>query len=284
VTDRTSLDGALWLIARGFATFPADHPGNSRCTGIGKGHDSATCTDRGKHPCVAFSRVHTRDEQQAYRWFGEHLRNVAVPVGAYRGPDGARLLVVDSDRPNAIEDTASDFGEQHTPTMRVATAKGTHDYYEIPADAGLGNGLGALRGRFDGDVRAGNAYVISVGSVHATGVVYELDDDRPPAPAPAWLLTALRQQRVPEPRRAYIGPPRGKQSPLLRLVQFVLESRHERNNRLFWASCRAFEQARETGDVEAAVASALLDAAMHVGLSESEARSTIRNAYRKAAQ
>lgn len=282
----TPLDGALWLIAHGFAVFPADHPGTYRCTGIGKGHDPETCEDRGKHPCVPFSRAYSRDERQAYRWFEGQLRNVAVAVGASRGPDGARLLVVDSDRPGAIEDTAAALGQQHTPTMRVTTAKGAHDYYWAPADAQVGNGLGSLRGRFDGDIRGGNAYAIGTGSVHATGVVYELDDpEQPPVPAPTWLLTALQQSTEDiKPRRAYIGPPRGKQNPLLRLVQFVLESKYERNNRLYWAACRAFEQARETGDVEAAVASALLDAAMHVGLSESEARSTIRSAYRKAAQ
>jgi len=276
----TPVEGALWLLARGFAAFPADHPGTYRCSGIGKGHDPATCEDRGKHPCVAFSRVHTRDERQAYRWFAEHLRNVAVPVGAYRGRDGRRLLVVDSDRPGAIEDTAADFGERHAPTMRVTTAKGAHDYYEIPADLFLGNGLGALRGRFDGDVRSGNAYAISVGSVHATGVMYELDDDRLPAPAPAWLLTALQTKPVPPPRSAGRSPRQG--SPLLPLVSFVLESREsERNNRLFWASCRAFEHA-EQGDVDPrSVASALAEAAVHVGLPEAEARKTISSAYRR---
>lgn len=195
----TPLDGALWLVRHRFCAFTADHPGLDQCAGIGKGHDPATCVDRGKHPTVPFTRGHTLDEDQVRRDFGGQLRNVAVFVGGCTGPDGARLLVMDSDRPGALEDVANALGHEHTPTMRVRTAKGTHDYYWTPADAKLGNGLGALKGKFDGDVRAGNAYVISVGSVHATGVVYALEDpDMPPVMAPDWLLTAL-QERATRP-------------------------------------------------------------------------------------
>lgn len=198
----TPLDGALWLTRHGFAVFPVDHPGLQQCAGIGIGHDPATCDQRGKHPAVTFTKRHTRDESLARQWFGldQHPRNVGVFVGATTGPAGEQLLVVDSDRPHALEDTAAALGEQHVPTMRVHTAKGHHDYYWAPADLKLGNSLGTLKGRFDGDVRAGNAYVIGPGSVHATGVIYELDDpDQYPVAAPAWLLTALTTKPAPAP-------------------------------------------------------------------------------------
>jgi len=196
----TPLDGALWLIRHGFAVFPVDHPGLDQCAGIGNGHNPATCEQRGKHPAVPFTRTHARDEPQARALFGTHLRNVGVFVGATRGPDGEQLLVVDSDRHGALEDTAAALGEQHTPTLRVTTGKGHHDYYWAPAHLKLGNSLGTLKGRFDGDVRAGNAYVIGPGSVHATGVLYEVDDpDQPPVAAPAWLLTALTTKPTPAP-------------------------------------------------------------------------------------
>lgn len=188
----TPTDGALWLTSHGFAVFPVDHPGLDQCAGIGRGHNPATCEQRGKHPVVAFTRTHARDEQQVRALFGNQLRNIGVAVGACTGPDGAQLLVVDSDRPGAIEAAAATLGHTHTPTMRVHTAKGHHDYYWAPAHLHLGNGLGALRGQFDGDVRAGNAYVIGPGSVHATGVIYELDNpEQAPVAAPAWLLDAL---------------------------------------------------------------------------------------------
>lgn len=201
IARATPLDGALWLVQHDFEVFPADHPGAERCAGVGRGHDPATCTDRGKHPAVPFTRSHTHDEDEVARWFGPHNirpRNVGVFVGGCKGSNGEQLLVMDSDRPGAIEDAAAGLGEQHTKTMRVHTAKGHHDYYWAPADAKLGNGLGALKGKFDGDVRAGNAYVIGPGSVHATGVIYTLEDPNCwPEPAPEWLLTALQARATP---------------------------------------------------------------------------------------
>ncbi len=189
----TPLAGALWLAQRQFAVFAADHPGAERCAGIGQGHDPGVCTDRGKHPAEPFTKTTCRDEQQIRRLFAGAPRNVGIFVGGSRGPNGAQLLVMDSDRPGAIEDTAKDLGHEHTPTMRTYTAKGHHDYYWAPPGARLGNGLGALKGRFEGDVRAGNAYVIGAGSVHATGVVYTLENpEQPPVDAPGWLLEALQ--------------------------------------------------------------------------------------------
>ncbi len=178
----TPLAGALWLAERQFTVFAADHPGLGRCAGIGRGHDPATCTDRGKHPAEQFTRTTLRDAQQLHRLFGAAPRNVGVYVGGCTGPNGEQLLVMDSDRPGALEDTATALGHSHTPTMRVHTAKGHHDYYWAPAGVRLSNGLGALKGQFDGDVRAGHAYVIGPGSVHATGVVYTLEN---PEQAPA---------------------------------------------------------------------------------------------------
>lgn len=279
----TVLDSALFLASRGFFLFPADHPGLEQCAGIGRNHDPETCNDRGKHPAVPFTRTHSTDPAQLRRWFAGQLRNVAVAVGACVGPDDEQLLVVDSDRPSAIEDAAAAFGYRHTPTMRVTTAKGHHDYYWAPAGLELGNGLGQLRGKFDGDVRGSRGYVVGPGSVHATGVMYELvDPDQPPVPAPAWLLTALQTPSAPTATPPPAIPSTGKRGGrLMGLVRFVLESQAgDRNNRLYWAARRAFEQAAAA---DPNVASALLDAATHVGLSEAEARQTITSAYRSRA-
>lgn len=281
----TPLEGALWLVAHGFPVFPCDHPGTDRCSGVGRGHNPATCEERGKHPAVPFTRAYTADPQQVQQTFGR-LRNVGVAIGATSGPDNTQLLVVDSDEPGAIEATAAKFGHQHEPTMRVTTAKGHHDYYWAPRSMKLGNGLGSLRGKFDGDIRAGNAYVVGPGSVHRSGVVYELEDpETPPAYAPQWLLDALRTPVVPpRPRRPYIGPPTGRTSPLVRLVAYVAEATTDRNNRLFWAACRAFEHTRANGEPDTGVAQALVDAGRHTGLSEAECRSTIRSALQRTAR
>ncbi|WP_157166423.1 bifunctional DNA primase/polymerase [Streptomyces typhae] len=271
------LDGALWLIRHGFPVFPCDHPGTPRCTGLHKTCDGS----RGKHPAVAFTRAWTLDEAKVHDTFSRGLRNPAVAVGACSSPDGMRLLVVDSDRPGAIEDVAGARGETWPATMRVRTAKGHHDYLWAPAALRLGNGLGALQGQFDGDVRAGNAYVIGPGAVHATGVLYELDDpERPPVPAPSWLLDALVTKPTFAARRTHWRDASHPASSGARgLVAFVLDSpQGSRNNRLFWAACRAAEDAQD-GRQDAR--DALLEAAVTAGLDAREAAATIRSAYNR---
>lgn len=265
----TPLDGALWLVQHGFAVFPADHPETPRCTGLHKACDGS----RGKHPAVAFTRGWTLDERKVRETFARGLRNPAVSVGACSGPEGVQLLVVDSDRHGAIEDVAGALGETWPATMRVHTAKGYHDYMWAWPSLKLGNGLGALQGKFDGDVRAGNAYVIGAGALHATGVVYELEDpERPPVMAPSWLLQALLTKPQRPVRRSH---PRPESRSLQGLVKFVADSTQgQRNSRLFWAACRAAEAGADDAP------GALLDAALRAGLAEAEARSTIASAFR----
>ncbi|WP_328920679.1 phage/plasmid primase, P4 family [Streptomyces sp. NBC_00208] len=269
----TPLDGALWLVRHGFTVFPADHPGLVQCAGIGRGHEAATCTDRGKHPAVPFTKAHTLDEDQVRHDFDRgQLRNVGIAVGACSGPNGEQLVVVDSDRPGAIEDTARGLGRQHMPTMRVFTAKGYHDYYWAPAGVQLGNRLGALQGKFDGDVRAGNAFVIGPGSVHATGVSYELEDaDQPPVALPEWLLTAL-QARPAAPAAT---------APAASIV--IQRDRHDAYTRkVLQAECDAIAAAPD-GDQNNAINRASFNVGTLVGagaLSEGEARQTLLAAAR----
>ncbi|MEU0218939.1 bifunctional DNA primase/polymerase [Streptomyces sp. NPDC006265] len=273
----TPLDGALWLIRHGFPVFPCDHPRTPRCTGLHKTCDGS----RGKHPAVAFTRAWTLDERRVHETFSRGLRNPAVAVGACQGPYRTRLVVMDSDRPGAIEDVASAHGERWPATMRVLTAKGYHDYLWVPATLKLGNGLGALQGQFGGDVRAGNAYVIGPGARHASGFRYALEDpERPPSSAPAWLLDALVTKPQFAARRARWRDASHPASGNVRgLVAFVLDSAPgTRNNRLFWAACRAAEDAR---DGRADAQDALLAAALQAGLDEREARTTIRSAYNR---
>lgn len=49
-TPMSILDEALALAARGWHVFPIDHPDLPRCAGVGSGHDSASCTERGNIP------------------------------------------------------------------------------------------------------------------------------------------------------------------------------------------------------------------------------------------
>ncbi|MFP3992827.1 primase alpha helix C-terminal domain-containing protein, partial [Streptomyces sp. E11-3] len=63
------------------------------------------------------------------------------------------------------------------------------------------------------------------------------------------------------------------------LIHFVLAAREgQRNTRLFWAACRAYE----TG-LGPTLTDALTHAALHTGLTEREARATIASAARLTA-
>lgn len=60
------------------------------------------------------------------------------------------------------------------------------------------------------------------------------------------------------------------------LVQFVLAAHEgQRNTRLFWAACRAYENG-----IGPELTTALVEAAVRTGLTEREARSTIASASR----
>ncbi|MPY63274.1 primase C-terminal domain-containing protein, partial [Streptomyces spongiae] len=64
------------------------------------------------------------------------------------------------------------------------------------------------------------------------------------------------------------------------LIQFVLAAHEgQRNTRLFWAACRAYENG-----IGPDLADALADAAVRTGLTEREARSTIASAARMSGQ
>ncbi len=60
------------------------------------------------------------------------------------------------------------------------------------------------------------------------------------------------------------------------MIHFVLTAHEgQRNTRLFWAACRAYENGLGPD-----LANALIDAAIHTGLTEREARSTVASAAR----
>lgn len=273
-----TLDCALWLAARGLAVFPVDHPSLPRCAGA---HRPGQPCDgkRGKHPCGKWSRDATTDPDTIRRLFGNAPRN----IGAACGPSG--LLVVDEDEPGALDRYAATIAATIEPTFTVLTSRGAHRYYWQPAGQQLGNSPGALAA-FHCDMRGRGGFVVAPGSLHETGHLYRPADPAAPIiPAPAWLVSALRPTPAPTTAREQ-GARKTERHPvtaLTALVQFVLDATEgNRNQRLFWAACRAFEHANSGAFTPAQAAGALLDAATSpsVGLVEGDARATITSAYR----
>lgn len=161
------------------------------------------------------------------------------------------------------------------PTVVVLTPSGgRHLWLTGPPDVVVPNSAGRLAPGID--IRGAGGYLVGPGSRTDHGV-YTLapgTEHLAPAPCPRSLLRLL----LPPPRPtgdtsaeapAYDGHGEG-------LVHFVLSAHvGQRNTRLFWAACRAYENGLGPD-----VADALVDAAVRTGLTEREARATTASAAR----
>jgi hypothetical protein len=158
------------------------------------------------------------------------------------------------------------------PTVVVTTPSGgRHLWLTGPPDAVVPNSAGRLAPGID--VRGAGGYLVGPGSRTEHGVYGTAPGTAhlPPAPCPPALLRLL----LPPPRttaRSSASPGGHGHG----LVQFVLAAhRGQRNTRLFWAACRAYE----TG-IGPDLVAPLVDAARTTGLTEREARATIASAAR----
>lgn len=163
-------------------------------------------------------------------------------------------------------------------TVVVLTPSGgRHIWLSGPAGITVPNSASRLAPGID--VRGAGGYLVGPGSVTARGA-YRLAPGSAgltPAPCPRALLRLL----TPPERGRHAGPGghRGRPAQGHGLVQFVLAAHAgQRNTRLFWAACRAYEHG--FGD---SLAETLVDAAVRTGLTEREARATIASASRLTA-
>ncbi|GHI06516.1 DNA primase [Streptomyces cellostaticus] len=157
-------------------------------------------------------------------------------------------------------------------TVVVLTPSGgRHLWLTGPPDVVVPNSAGRLAPGID--IRGAGGYLVGPGSRTEHGVYAAAPGTAHLAPAacPPALLRLL----LPPPRPARPGPPptgdhgRG-------LVQFVLTAHEgQRNTRLFWAACRAYENG-----LGPALLTPLIEAALDTGLTEHEARATIASAAR----
>ena len=140
-------------------------------------------TERGKHPCVPFTKQATTDVRQVAAWFTGYPRNIGIACGQ------SGLLVVDEDTPGDLAKYAADVGGTVPDTFTVSTGRGSHYYFQA-GEHEFGNAEERLK-TYGVNIRGKGGYVVGPGSLHATGVLYGITRDVRPAPLPEWLVDAL---------------------------------------------------------------------------------------------
>lgn len=167
-------------------------------------------------------------------------------------------------------------------TIIIRTPGGYHAWWTGPADVKVPNRASQLAPGVD--VRGSGGYLVGPGSRGAKGL-YTLASDandvtvHPIPPQLLQLMTADKERT----RRATASPANawlmGGGRSLVGLVRCVLDAAEgQRNNRLFWAACKAFEHAA-AGHLDAdAAEGALMQAAVEVGLPDKEAEATLKSA------
>ncbi|MDN3056155.1 bifunctional DNA primase/polymerase [Streptomyces sp. SRF1] len=207
-----------------------------------------------------------------------------MPGTSDPGRPGTRRTTCRKDRTDGLAALARLAREHAFAIPRTVTvltpSGGRHLWLCGPPGLTVPNSAGRLAPGID--IRGLGGYLVGPGSYGSRGS-YRLAPGSPawaPAPAPPALLRLLTP---PPPPRAYRpGPPSPEPCPaaLAELVRFVRASRQgQRNDRLFWAACRAYE----TG-AGPELAPALIEAALDTGLPPREARATVASAARSAAR
>ncbi|MFD7546364.1 bifunctional DNA primase/polymerase [Streptomyces sp. NPDC059578] len=158
-------------------------------------------------------------------------------------------------------------------TVVVVTPRdGRHVWLTGPPDRVVPNSAGRLAPGID--VRGAGGYLVGPGSRSQDGVYSAVPGTAhlTPAPCPPALLRILAP---PRPRHHGEGSSAGDAAGR-GLVQFVLAAHTgQRNTRLFWAACRAYETGAGTE-----LRDALVEAAVRTGLTERECRATVASAAR----
>ncbi|WP_257004439.1 bifunctional DNA primase/polymerase [Streptomyces sp. SA15] len=279
------LASALTAAERDWPVIPL-HPWAKRPAG----HPERACPRTGR--CA---NGHRKPEQRAttnpeliHATWGARPYNVGIATGP------AGLLVIDLDvlkpeEPKGAPDGATSLaalcertGQTVPTTYRVRTARGgSHLYFTAPTGVRLKNSANRLGPHID--TRAWGGYVVAPGSTTPDGT-YEVTDDAPVAPLPAWLAALLTEP--PKPTVVDLAPLRdGTRAARVALERecAVIAATTEggpngRNNTLHRSACKVARFVA-WGDLPRDVAEQAIQGAGEAsGLPPAECRTTIRSA------
>ncbi|MFE1798622.1 bifunctional DNA primase/polymerase [Streptomyces sp. NPDC059517] len=203
----------------------------------------------------------------------------ATGYGIACGLDPHHLIGIDLDTKSGTDSSAAlrELALRHLFTIPetvvvLTPSGGRHLWLSGPPDVVVPNSASRLAPGID--IRGAGGYLVGPGSRTEHGVYSTAPGTAqlPPAPCPTSLLRLLTPPPRPHNTPTTATPSQQGEG----LVQFVLAAHEgQRNTRLFWAACRAYENGFGPQLTEA-----LVDAAVRTGLTEREARSTITSAAR----
>lgn len=323
-TLTTALTSALHYASRGWHVFPL-HPDTKRPAT--PGHRAADCLAGG------FGGPDGRDPGCRTQHAGWEERATIRPdkiraawsshpygIGIATGP--SQLVVIDLDTPKPGEEIPEpwrSFGAtcgrdvlamlattkagSIVPTWTVRTVSGgEHLYYQAPEGVRFGNTAGSLGALVD--TRAAGGYVVAPPTTIA-GAAYQVIDDRPAAPLPAWLADALTTRTrprgstghapLPAPQKAITPPVRSLRHPKAYVAAAIEAEAAKvraalpgRRNHALFCSALALGQLVAGGSLDARTAAdALTDAAAgHIAagaFTATEADATIRSGFARGA-
>lgn len=228
----------------------------------------------------------TNDPERIRALFAAAPHATGYGIACGRAPH--HLIGLDLDRKNGVDGVwelrklAARHGIAVPRTVVIKTPSGGfHAWWTGPAGVKVPNRAGHLAPGVD--VRGSGGYLVGPGSRSVRGLytVASSHDEVTVQPIPEKLLPLMVQPKEPRPTgivRQPLGPNSGGRS-LVGLVRLVLDAPEgQRNTRLYWAACKAFEHAT-AGRLDADAAErALIRAAVEAGLPEPEAVRTVASA------
>jgi len=177
---------------------PLSRLGRAALTYAQKGYRVFPLEPQGKTPRTAHGcKDATTDTTQVEGWWR------AMPDANIGMATGQGILVIDVDGPEgeaSLDQLVDLYGPlPRTPTQ--TTGKGRHFLFSVDPSVEVRNTAGKLGNRID--TRGDGGYVVVAPSVHPTGALYQWDPETKPslvpaAPAPEWLLAAIRPQKISE--------------------------------------------------------------------------------------